>query len=141
MPKTRSKVNVKVRSHVPKKNLKHLHFQSDHVTLTKLHKIKVGTQLCNRNKLAGTQWPLRLAMHKNRPPSLSEESQNNTVIKMVNHFTSSYSKVKDIEFPITQANHQTEHQETPHRYHHFKTRHNKEIRHPSRYMIQHYNNK
>ena len=73
-PKQKVKVNIKVRSDVPKKkkNLKHPHSQSDQVTLTKLYKTKVGTQLCNRIKFARTQWPLRLAMHKNHPPLLGE---------------------------------------------------------------------
>ena len=68
----KQKANVKVRSHIPKKILKRPHFQSDQVILSKLHKIKVETQLCIRNKFAGTQWPLRPATHIKHPPSPSE---------------------------------------------------------------------
>ena len=56
---------------------------------------------------------------------------------MVHHL----SRVKDIKFPITQENHSTVHQGSPHRYHHLKTCRNKETWHPPRYIIKQFGSK
>ena len=72
------------------------------------------------------------ASYAQKSPTIAQRvSSKQHKNKMVHHL----SKVKDIEFSITQANHSTVHQGNPHRYHHLKTHRNMETWHPPRYMM------